>query len=136
MRRPGEAVGGPASRSICCPRCGQAVRPPDRTTAEWSCSACGPVEPLTVASTGRPAVVDELRERLLAAELRERLVAAELRERLLAADDRVPLWCTWPLPTGWTVTGLSWAGDDRRPPTATALAVSGPAPFSTGPADI
>jgi hypothetical protein len=75
-----------------------------------------------VAPTVRPEILDELRERLLAAEVR--------------ADERVPLWCPWPLPTGWTVTGLSWAGDDRSPPRATALAVSGPAPFSTGPADI
>ncbi len=63
-----------------------------------------------------------------------------LHDRLRAATDGltepVPLWSPWPLPEAWTVTGVAWAGDDRHPPRATALAVSGPAPFSSGPADL
>jgi hypothetical protein len=34
------------------------------------------------------------------------------------------------------VTGVAWAGDERTGPRATALALSGPAPLSDGPADI
>jgi hypothetical protein len=51
-------------------------------------------------------------------------------------DDMTPLWCPWPLPPGWTVTGVGWVGDERAAPRATAVAVSGPAPFSSGPADV
>lgn len=53
-----------------------------------------------------------------------------------AAQDGVPVWCPWPLPLGWTVTGLAWVGDDRSGIVATALACTGPAPLSDGPADI
>jgi hypothetical protein len=31
---------------------------------------------------------------------------------------------------------VAWAGDERRAPRATAIALSGPAPFSSGPADV
>jgi hypothetical protein len=65
-------------------------------------------------------------------------VLAAVCERIRRYDkpDPVPLWCPWPLPRGWTVTGVGWVGDDRAAAVATALAVSGPAPFSAGPADI
>ena len=66
-------------------------------------------------------------------------VLGMVRERIVGSDgveERVPLWCPWPLPSGWTVTGVAWAGDERTSPRATALALSGPAPFSSGPADI
>jgi hypothetical protein len=49
---------------------------------------------------------------------------------------RVPLWCLWPLPPGWTVTGIGWAGDERTGVRATAMACSGPAPLGGGPADL
>ena len=48
----------------------------------------------------------------------------------------MPLWCPWPLPTGWTVTGVAWAGDDRSGVSRDGLACSGPAPFGDGPADV
>src|SRR5262249_16167320 len=48
----------------------------------------------------------------------------------------VPIWCPWPLPSGWLVTGLGWAGDERSGAHATALACSGPAPLHGGPADL
>jgi hypothetical protein len=51
-------------------------------------------------------------------------------------DYAMPLWCPWPLLTGWTVTGVAWAGDDRVGVRATAMALSGPAPLSDGPADL
>jgi hypothetical protein len=88
--------------------------------SEWRCPRCGPVAPLSVLPQVDADVLAGLRERL--------------RRRQI--DERVPLWCPWPLPTGWTVTGAAWAGDDRRAPRATALAVSGPAPLRSGPADI
>jgi hypothetical protein len=50
--------------------------------------------------------------------------------------DSVPLWCPWPLPPRWTVTGVGWVGDERTGPRASALVVSGPAPVSSGPADV
>lgn len=46
------------------------------------------------------------------------------------------MWCPWPLPAGWLVTGLGWAGDDLTGVHATAVACSGPAPLSDGPADV
>jgi hypothetical protein len=96
--------------------------------AQWRCSICGPVAPLSVAPRVGAEVLAALRERL-----RPPVDATSIPRE---SEDPVPLWCPWPLPTGWTVTGAAWAGDDRRPPRATALAISGPAPFSTGPADI
>src|SRR5690348_12692062 len=48
----------------------------------------------------------------------------------------VPLWCPWPLPAGWLVTGVGWAGDDRDGASATVLACSGPSPIHAGPADL
>lgn len=48
----------------------------------------------------------------------------------------LPLWCLWPLPPGWTMTGVGWVGDDRTGVRATAVACSGPSPLGGGPADI
>jgi len=42
---------------------------------------------------------------------------------------RVPVWLPWPLPPGWFVSGMTYAGDERRGGRASALACSGPAPF-------
>lgn len=88
----------------------------------WHCAACGPVEPLSVASRASPEVLKALHDRLRAA--------------TGGVTEPVPLWCPWPLPDSWTVTGVAWAGDDRRAPRATALAVSGPSPLQAGPADL
>jgi hypothetical protein len=49
--------------------------------------------------------------------------------RQLAATSQVPVWCPWPLPKGWLVTGLAQAGDDRTGARASAVACSGPAPL-------
>jgi hypothetical protein len=48
----------------------------------------------------------------------------------------VPLWLPWPLPESWLVAGVAWAGDDRSPSSAVAVACSGPAPLSAGTADL
>jgi hypothetical protein len=102
------------------------VRPPDLMNTQWRCPTCGPVAPLSVA----PRVNAEVLEAVCA---RVRRHGADNKD---AVERPVPLWCPWPLPAGWTVTGVAWAGDDRAALRATALTVSGPAPFSAGPADV
>lgn len=59
-------------------------------------------------------------------------VAGMLADR---RDGSTPLWCPWPLPSGWLVTGVGWAGDERRVQ-ATVVACSGPSPLHGGPADL
>lgn len=49
--------------------------------------------------------------------------------RRLAREADVPVWLPWPLPEGWLISGLRWAGDDRGGPVACVLAVSGPNPL-------
>jgi hypothetical protein len=41
----------------------------------------------------------------------------------------VPLWLPWPLPHGWLVTGVAYAGDQRTGARGTAVACSGPNPL-------
>ena len=107
--------------AVSCPRCGGEVRAPDLMHSDWRCDHCGSISPLYVPGIIGADVITGVRDRLRAA----------------ATDDGpLPLWCPWPLPPGWTVTGVGWAGDNRRGPRATALALSGPAPFSSGPADL
>ncbi len=99
--------------TVSCPRCGGSVRPPDLMSSDWRCDACGPVPPLhTTAHIGR-----------------------EILEAAISRVAAVPVWCPWPLPAGWMVTGVGWAGDDRHGTRATVLACSGPAPLG-GPADV
>jgi hypothetical protein len=94
------------------------VREPDLVHTEWRCDQCGPVAPLRVAGSISADVLDGVRGKVLAGRGR-----------------RAPIWCSWPLLPGWTVTGVAWAGDDRDGPRATAIAMSGPAPLADGPAD-
>jgi hypothetical protein len=82
-------------------------------SSEWRCGDDGPVPPLHVAEHIGPEIVESV---------------------TLRAGD-IPLWCPWPLPTGWVVTGVGWAGDERHGTRATLLACSGPAPLG-GPADV
>lgn len=89
--------------------------------SQWRCATCGPVAPLWIAPRASAEVVETVTERL---------------RRTQEGHDPVPLWCPWPLPSGWTVTGVAWAGDDREGPRASALALSGPAPLHPGPADV
>jgi hypothetical protein len=86
--------------------------------SQWRCDSCGAVDPLHVAEH-------------ISAE-----IVLSCRDRVLQAESPVPIWCPWPLPPGWTVTGIAWAGDERYGGRATALAISGPAPLAEGPADI
>jgi len=82
-------------------------------SSDWRCSADGPVPPLHVAEH----------------------ISAEIVESVTARSKDIPIWCPWPLPTGWMVTGIGWAGDERSGTRATVLACSGPGPLG-GPADI
>jgi hypothetical protein len=81
-------------------------------SSDWRCEEHGPVPPFHVP-----------------AHLNAEIVAAVRRQA------GVPLWVPWPMPPGWTVTGVAWAGDERAPAVATALACSGPAPLG-GVADV
>ncbi|HEX6686157.1 MAG TPA: DUF6758 family protein [Candidatus Limnocylindrales bacterium] len=102
--------------AVTCPRCDGPLRPPGLTHSHWWCYACGPVQPMHhVTRLGAP-VVEGLTMR--------------------AARFGVPIWCLWPLPAGWLMTGLAWVGEDRGAVTATAVACSGPTPLGDGPADV
>jgi hypothetical protein len=102
--------------AVSCPRCGGAVRPPGLAYSHWLCSTCGQVSPLHSAGQVNAALLADTAER--------------------AAKAGLPVWCPWPLPTGWLVTGLGWVGDDRTGPLATAIACTGPTPLGDGPADL
>lgn len=101
---------------VSCPRCGGPIRPPDLTWSAWRCDRCGSVPPLHVAPTIGTEIVS----------------AAAAR----AAQHGFPVWCPWPLPPGWTVTGIGWVGDDRTGVSATIVACTGPANLTDGPADL
>lgn len=86
--------------------------------SQWRCDECGPVVPLHLPRNINPEVM-----------------AGAVGE-IVRRGGSVPLWCPWPLPHGWTVTGVGWAADDRGGTRASVLAASGPAPLSGGPADL
>jgi hypothetical protein len=90
--------------------------------SEWRCDGCGAVPPLHVAEHIGPEIAES--------------VAAQIADGRVAGRAATPMWCPWPLPPGWTVTGVAWAGDDRTGVRATAVACSGPAPLGDGPADL
>jgi hypothetical protein len=70
---------------------------------EWRCDNCGDVHPFHVADHIGPEIIE-----------------SALRQPAPTAE-HMPLWCPWPLPAGWMVTGVGWAGDDRSGVRATAL---------------
>jgi hypothetical protein len=107
---------GSVGVNVSCPRCDGPVRPPDLMHSEWRCDRCGPVVPLRVPPHVNAAVVAAVVERL--------------------SGSGVPLWCPWPLPLGWTVTGVAWASDERSGARASGLAATGPSPLTGGPADL
>jgi hypothetical protein len=102
--------------AVSCPRCGGAVRPPGLAHSHWQCSTCGQVSPLHSAGQVNSALLADTVGR--------------------AAQCGLPVWCPWPLPTGWLVTGLGWVGDERSGTLATAVTCTGPTPLSDGPADL
>lgn len=104
---------------VSCPRCGGPVRPPDLMHSAWRCDDCGPVPPLYTPQRINDAVL--------------RSAVAEVSRH---PPEQLALWCPWPLPSGWTVTGVGWVGDERGPVRATMLACAGPSPLTGGPADL
>jgi hypothetical protein len=89
-----------------CPRCGEPIHPPGLMNSSWTCEQHGVVDPYQASPRPGP----------------------EALAWVLKAT-QVPLWLPWPLPIGWLVTGMTYAGDDRQGGRATALACSGPAPL-------
>jgi len=86
--------------------------------SDWRCADCGPVPPLHVA------------------EHINRDIAESAAQEINKSDSYLPLWCPWPLPLGWTVTGIAWVGDERTGVKGTTVAISGPGPLGDGPGDI
>jgi len=89
-----------------CPRCGSVVRQPGLWNSHWVCDEHGDVQPASAAVAPTPDLL-----------------------RSLARDAHVPVWLPWPLPDGWVVSGLRWAGDDHNGTVASVVAVSGPHPI-------
>lgn len=102
--------------AVSCPRCGGLVKPPGLTHSEWLCHTCGAVSPMYTPRRVNAEVMGAVVRR--------------------AAESEMPVWCPWPLPVGWVVSGVAWVGDDRRDVVATVLACTGPAPLGAGPADV
>src|SRR5918912_1142336 len=98
------------SASPVCPRCGERLVVRPGATAQAWCPVHGAVSPLHYTT-------------LLAHDA----IAA------VTTDARVPAWVPDPVPAGWSVTGLAWAGE----PGARAIAVdcAGPAPLGAVPTD-
>lgn len=49
--------------------------------------------------------------------------------RQLGERSPVPMWLPWPLPHGWVVSAVIFAGDDASGVHATGVAISGPNPL-------
>ena len=95
-----------------CPRCLSPVKPPGLWSSSWECERHGSVLPFHFAPvTSEAALVH------------------------LAESARVPVWVPRPLPVGWVVSGIAWAGDERSGARATAVACTGPSPVG-GPGDL
>lgn len=105
--------------AITCSRCGGPVRPPDLMHSVWRCDVDGAVLPLHVAKHIDAQIVDAVRAKVL-----------------VGRDRPVPMWCPWPMPAGWTVSGVGWVGDESSGAHATVVACSGPGPVEYGPADV
>lgn len=95
-----------------CPRCVGEIKPPGLWSSAWQCERHGEVLPFHTLPS-----------------------ATEASLAHLASVSRVPVWMPRPLPVGWVVSGLGWAGDERTGPRATAVSLSGPNPLG-GPGDL
>ncbi|MBL8931975.1 MAG: hypothetical protein JNL54_17835 [Kineosporiaceae bacterium] len=91
---------------VSCPRCGQLVRPPGLWSDAWTCAEHGAIAPVHAPVMPSDPALSQIARR-----------------------SQVPLWLPWPLPRGWLVSGVQYAGDDHSGPVATALALSGPNPL-------
>ena len=95
-----------------CPRCGRPARAPTEWSSAWRCDLHGEISPLAPARLPSKDGLNALADRT-----------------------KVPVWLPWPLPTGWLVSGFTWAGDERTGARASVMALSGPNPLG-GPADL
>ena len=84
-----------------CPRCLEPVRPPGLWSSSWRCEQHGDVLPFHAVR-----------------------VASEAALMRLTEVAKVPVWIPRPLPVGWVVSGMAWAGDERTGARATAVACS------------
>jgi hypothetical protein len=89
-----------------CVHCLGPLRPPGLWSSSWQCDDHGDSLPFFAAAVPSRAALDRLR------------VIAE-----------VPVWVPQPLPTGWCVSAVGWAGDERSGARAAAVACCGPAPL-------
>jgi hypothetical protein len=89
-----------------CPRCGALARQPGLYSSSWLCDEHGEIIPVGPAH----APTTDLFHRLS-------------RECL------VPVWVPAPVPEGWLLSGLQWAGDDAGGTVACIVALSGPNPI-------
>ena len=91
---------------LSCPRCATELSPPDDWARSWSCPVHGEVAPV------HPPVR-----------------ASYYTLRSAAGRCHVPLWMPWPLPAGWTFSGLRLAGEERSGAVAGVVALTGPDPL-------
>ena len=102
-----------------CPRCGATLRPPGLWQSEWTCSRHGAVHPFAPVHPPTTAWLQDVARR-----------------------SQVPVWCPWPVPAGWLLSGVAEVGSERSGPQATVVAMSGPNPAlapdrpAPGPADM
>jgi hypothetical protein len=89
-----------------CARCGGPLRPPGLWSSRWQCERDGAVEPYVVWPRVGPDTLDYVRTK-----------------------STVPLWIPWPLPHGWVLSGLAYAGDEREGAHASVVACTGPSPL-------
>jgi hypothetical protein len=89
-----------------CVHCLGPLRAPGLWSSSWQCDEHGESTPFFDTGTPSAAVLN-----------------------LLRATAVVPVWVPRPLPPGWCVSAIGWAGDDRGGARATAVVCCGPAPL-------
>jgi hypothetical protein len=92
-----------------CVHCLGPLRPPGLWSSSWQCEEHGDGFPFFDAAVPSAHVLDRLR-----------------------ATAKVPVWVPRPLPPGWCVSAIGWAGDDRSGARATVVACCGPSPLGGG----
>jgi hypothetical protein len=89
-----------------CVHCLGPLRAPGLWSSSWQCDEHGECAPFFDAAVPSAAVLD-----------------------LLRASAAVPVWVPRPLPSGWCVSAIGWAGDDRTGARATVVVCCGPNPL-------
>jgi hypothetical protein len=89
-----------------CVHCLSPLRAPGLWSSAWQCDEHGDSAPFFDAGVPSGVALDRLR-----------------------ASATVPVWVPRPLPPGWCVSAIGWAGDDRTGARATVVSCCGPAPL-------